>query len=648
MPGTPPSWDRDQLGAYADRLLLGVRPYVTRGRAGFNLPGSVSGYGRAVDRLEAFCRTFLLAGFRLTGEHGQDPLGLAEWYAEGIATGTDPGSPDRWVRMSEHDQAKVEAASLALILDMTRTWIWDRLGATAQRNTIAYLAEAVGNNGYPRTNWLWFRLVVQTFLRSVGGPHSLADMREDLALHDSFRRSAGWMSDGHQRNYDHYLGWALHLYPALWARMAGAEDLAAPRREFDRAQLDRYLSDAIRMVGADGAPMIQGRSLIYRFAAAAQFWVGALDEVPTTPLGQLRRAASRIVQHFHDRSVPDSTDVLTLGLYHQWPALAQAYSGTGSPYWAAKGLLGLALPAEHPVWSAPEVRLPSETADELFAVEPAGWIVSQTASDGIARILNHGTDHALPGSQAADSPLYARFGYSSATAPLLHETAWSEPLDNAVVLLDPQGRATHRTGMRVVETRTDLVAGEPLGVVASWAEAHWVEPKADQFHHGNGYEGTSTRAGTLTTISLVRRGWELRLTRAHDLASHAVALRVGGWPLTGEAEVSALAATAAVVTKSLRSRIVAFGAATTSIERRDDASPLGSPALVPVATFWPQPGAWLAVLVELTGAPAPAEALSVSATTRATGTTVAATWPDGRQTITFVNITDPDGGVGQP
>src|SRR5690606_26428320 len=166
---------------------------------------------------------------------------------------------------------------------------------------------------YPRTNWLWFRLVVQTFLRSVGGPWSPDDVAADLALHDSFAREGGWMSDGDERSYDHYVGWALHLYPVLWARMAGAEELAAGRTARDVAALDRYLQDAIHLVGADGSPLIQGRSLIYRFAAAAPFWVGALAGVPSVSPGQPRRAATAIVGHFVARGAPDVRRLLTVG-----------------------------------------------------------------------------------------------------------------------------------------------------------------------------------------------------------------------------------------------------------------------------------------------------------------------------------------------
>ena len=295
-----PTGRRDQWLEYADRLLAGARVWASPGAARITPPGEEGGYGRAVDGLEGFARTFLLAGFRLVGEQGRGLDDLADFYRRGVTTGVDPDAEDRWVRMDEHAQAKVEAASIALVLDMTRPWIWDRLDAVTQQRVIDYLAPVVGDDTYPKTNWLWFRVVVQTFLRSVGGPWSAEDIADDLALHDSLVREDGWMSDGFERSYDHYVGWALHLYPVLWARMQGAAELAAGRTASDVAALDRFLLDAVALVGADGSPMIQGRSLIYRFAAAAPFWIGVMAEVPSLSAGRLRHAAGRIVGHFAD------------------------------------------------------------------------------------------------------------------------------------------------------------------------------------------------------------------------------------------------------------------------------------------------------------------------------------------------------------
>lgn len=666
-------WTRDTWVALADHLLAAVRPYASPGHARITPPGPVGGYGAAVDGLEGFARTFLLAGFRLTGEQGADPGNLAEWYAEGLATGTDRSAPDRWVRMEEHGQAKVEAASIALVLDLTRPWIWDRLDPVVQERLVEYLAAAVGDDGYPRINWVWFRVVVQTFLRSVGGPWSPDDIAEDLATHDTFARADGWLSDGPDRSFDHYVGWALHLYPVLWARMAGADGICTPaRRVADVARLDRYLQDAVHLIGGDGAPLLQGRSLIYRFASAAPFWVGAMAQVPSVSPGLLRRSASGIVRHFVDAGAPDGRGLLTPGWHHAWPALAQSYSGPGSPYWASKGLLGIALPADHPAWTAPEDPLPVEEGDTLRALPAPGWLVAGTRSDGCVRVLNHGTDHAHVGAVSGDSPLYARLGYSTATAPLLDDSAWSDPVDGSVALVDAVGRASHRSGFRTLAVRVDD-GPVPVAVGASRAEAHWLRPAPRQDRHGSGLVGTATAAGTVLTVSLVRGPWEVRAVRvedvagAHDRPGGGVRLRLGGWSVTpgrgtvGRAEgrwteqVDDAAGVARVRVDRGTSGLLLLdgGPATAGVLRRDGASPLGDPALVPWLEVPAEVGAWTCVLVELgdrPGVAAPADHLEQhpsdpvpAATTRHDGSDVEfrVTWPDGVTTRTVLAGADP-------
>ncbi|HKP08832.1 MAG TPA: DUF2264 domain-containing protein, partial [Microbacterium sp.] len=132
-------WTRDEWLAYADRLLDTARAHASPGAGRIHFPGVEGGYGHAVDGLEGFARTFLLAGFRIAGARGEGTEDLADFYRRGIVTGVDPEAEDRWVRLDEHAQAKVEAASLALVLDMTRPWIWDRLDELTQRRVIDYL-----------------------------------------------------------------------------------------------------------------------------------------------------------------------------------------------------------------------------------------------------------------------------------------------------------------------------------------------------------------------------------------------------------------------------------------------------------------------------------------------------------------------------
>ncbi|WP_460916291.1 DUF2264 domain-containing protein [Plantactinospora veratri] len=662
-----PDGTREALGRRDDRelgprRLAGARGPDPRCRPAVHLPGQAlvsfpgqqGGYGRAVDGLEGFARTFLLAGFRIAGARGSGVDDLVDRYSTGIAAGTDPASPECWVRLDEHPQAKVEAASIALILDMTRPWIWDRLPSTVRERVVDYLAPAVGDHTYPRINWVWFRLVVQTFLRSVGGPHARDEMAEDLATHDSFARADGWMSDGPERAYDHYVGWALHLYPTLWARMVGAADLAAERRERDVAGLDRFLQDAVALVGADGSPLIQGRSLIYRFAAAAPFWAGAIAGVPSVGLGRLRRAATGIVRHFVDHGAPDDRGLLTLGWHRPWPRLAQSYSGPGSPYWASKGLLGIALPADHPVWTAPEQPLPVEEHDTVRAIGAPGWLVSATRSDGIVRVVNHGTDHALDGATTGDSPLYARLGYSTATSPVLAESGWVDPLDQSVTLVDGAGRATHRAGMRLLTLRLHRDGdGVGVGVAGSRALAHWVDPDPGHRDHGGGRTGRFRPAGQLTVYSLVRGVWELRLTRVVGLAdgveAAALRLRIGGWAVSGAATAVCGDSVATVTGAGLTSRLEALGGdGTAGATAVPDGGPLAGGLVVPWLDHPVRPGGWIATLVELSGefaTTAPRQPCRTGLDEDADGLHLVVDWPDGASTATRLDTGQPEPGT---
>jgi hypothetical protein len=523
-------WTRAHWAAVADRMLAAVEPYWSPGCASIDLPGQASRNGAVSDGLEGFARTFLLAGFRIAGERGADPSGLLERYARGLAAGTDPHSPEAWPRPDQLGQAKVEAASIALVLQMTRPWLWDRLDGSVQDRVVAWLGAVVGQP-YPPINWVWFRVVVESFLREVGGPWSAEDVEEDLAVHASLRRADGWLSDGPERAYDHYVGWALHVYPLLWTHLFDVASLCPPEtRSLWAGDLSRYLDDAVRLVGADGSPLLQGRSLIYRFAAAAPFWVGALTGTGGQEAGLVRRTASGMLRHFVDGGALGSDGLLEPGWHGGWPAMRQSYSGPGSPYWAAKGMLGLALPADHPVWTDAEVPLPVEVGDVARVIVAPGWLVSGRRADGIAVVVNHGTDHALLGDTRTDAPLYARLGYSTATVPPLVGVG----IDNTVVLLDERGVASHRSGFETLFVR-EMPGGVLVG--ASRGAVRWVDAGGDDSpDHGSGRVGTVTPGPVLTVASVVRDGLEIRLSRVDGVGSRTGSLRLGGWPLAGDVE----------------------------------------------------------------------------------------------------------------
>ncbi|MDT0445727.1 DUF2264 domain-containing protein [Streptomyces johnsoniae] len=624
-------WTRAHWAAAADRLLAAVDRHRSPLGARVDLPGPPSTFGPASDGLEGFARTLLLAGFRVAGERGADPTGLLERYADGLAAGTDPASPEAWPRPDELGQAKVEAASIALILQLTRPWLWDRLDDRVRQNTVDWLATVIGQP-YPPINWVWFRIVVESFLREAGGPWSATDIEEDLAVHASLRRQGGWLSDGaDQRAFDHYTGWALHLYPLLWSQAFDVTGTLCPPglRQTWADDLTHYLHDAVHLLGADGSPLLQGRSLIYRFAAAAPLWTAAYTGTGDLPPGLLRRAASGIVRHFADHGAPDADGLLTLGWHHPWPAMKQTYSGPGSPYWAAKGMLGLALPADHPVWTEPEAPLPVERGDFGRVVEAPGWLVS--GRDGLVSVVNHGTDHASPGATVTDAPLYARLGYSTATLPPLTGPTVDAPLDNAVVLLDAEGRATHRTGFTAHYARQ-----APGGVLlaASGGHTYWVDPAPDTgADHGSGRTGRITPGPGITVASAVRDGVEVRLVRVATagLPAGPHTLRLGGWPVAA-ADRPAAGPGATARTAALRSAVLPLrGFPGAGVHAERDSGPLGTWTAVPwVATdgTLPADGLLAALVILDRGGEPLGDAPEL--TTHPEGATIH--WPDGHRT----------------
>jgi hypothetical protein len=425
-------------------------------------------------------------------------------------------------------------------------------------------------------------------------------------VHESLYRSDGWYADGPERAFDHYNGWALHVYPLLWASMDSG--LCEPTLENAwRERLTAFLDSAVHLVGGNGAPLIQGRSLTYRFAAAAPFWVGAITGATDLAPGLLRRASSGMLKHFLDHGVPDQRGLLTLGWYGEWPAIAQSYSGPGSPYWAVKGMLGLMLPADHPVWTAAEEPLPVEQSDFTRRLAKPGWMVSGTRSDGIVRIVNHGTDHSVPGDQRADSPLYARLGYSTHTMPPLSTSYWAQPLETSVAIVHPALGLSHRNGFTAV------------GSGSSIATTHWVRTTDDQGpEHGSGRGGAVTPGPTVAIASALRGSHEVRVAR---VAPDAVVepgwlLEMSGWPLTASTPPAAvLDERADIRTAELLSSVEgSIGFDSVDVRRAAEPEALGNHTAIPFARATAVPARlYVAVITFSGGAPEPAPHLHLAA-----------------------------------
>jgi hypothetical protein len=612
-------WTRAHWEAAADRTLADVRRYASPRHALIDLPGPASSSGRHSDGLEGFARTFLAAGFRLARGADEAGLGdLARWYADGLAAGTDPGSPERWPRVTEIPQAKVEAASIALALYESRHVLWDALDDRVRERVVAWLAEVIGQP-YPACNWLWFQNVTEAFLRWAGGPWKAEDIERNIVVTDGWYLGDGWYTDGHEgrntaRKFDWYAGWAMNFYPLWYCRISGdhAEPALAERY---RGRLRAYLDGVQHLFAPDGGPLHQGRSLTYRYAVLAPVWAGAVFDASPLPPGRTRRLASGVLRHFH-RDGPQP-----IGWYGEFPAIRQPYTGPGSPYWSSKGLAGLVLPADHPVWTDVERPLEVEERDVAFALTVPGWLVSGTSADGIVRVVNHGTDHAADEQPATDDPGYSRHAYATCAGPEYDGSV----LDNHVALVDRDGNPSHRRPLR------------PLGthgrIGASRHRAHWpVGPPPERTWPPR--QPDFLAGPWLDTASVLRGAVEIRVVRVDPVgAGGPWTLRVGGYALAAaeppEVSVRGAAATARRP-DGLTSAVVGLrGLPAAAVVERSGGNAYGPNSAIPVVTSdGPvRPGEVYAAAIVLTRGADP----GLPRVTEVPDGTVRVSWPDGEE-----------------
>lgn len=394
-----PLTSRADIETGLNALFAPLLPYFSDGGARVRLDGAGAHFDRAAADLEGFARP-LWGLTPLAAGGGQ----FDHWalYRQGLANGTDPEHPEYWGTVNSTDQRMVELAAIGFTMRMIPDLVWTPLEQRAKDNLAAYLKHARTFN-YADNNWKFFRVLVDLGLEECGVEFDRKLTDKYLEELDGFYLGDGWYRDGNCRRIDHYIPFAMHFYGLIYAKLARG-DAERVARYKERARL--FAADIQHWFDEDGGTLAFGRSLTYRFACGGFWGALAFADVEALPWGVIKGHFLRHLRWWSNRPIAHSDGVLSIGYGYPNLFMSESYNSAGSPYWALKAFLPLALPADHPFWTAEEVE--AEFDDTPVPLRHPGMVSFHTPGNVVA--LSSGQQN---WQMRAGTEKYAKFAYAS-------------------------------------------------------------------------------------------------------------------------------------------------------------------------------------------------------------------------------------------
>lgn len=441
--GHPLQTRSDMVNAL-EQLVRPLRPFYSKGGARLALGGTGVSYPAAVAEMEGFSRVLwglvpLLAG---GGTHE-----LWDVVLNGIRCGTNPEHEEYWGEVGDYDQRLVEMAVFGYALALIPERIWEPL-RPEERDRLHRWLNQINRHPCYDCNWLFFNVLVNVGFRKAGLPYDAEQLERNLNRLDAFYLEDGWYSDGIGGHSDYYVPFAFHYYGLLYARMMEEEDPERSRTYKERAAA--FAGDFLHWFAPDGAALPYGRSLAYRFAQSA-FWSAlAYAGVDVLPAGVLKGLVLRNLRWWLDRPIRSSNGLLTVGYTYPNLVMAENYNSPGSPYWALKAFLPLALPEAHPFWTAEELPLPE--LPPLSIQRPAHLVLARDPASGHVAAFN--TGHRGTNEHTHTSAKYEKFVYSTGFGFSVPRGEWglAQGAFDSMLALSERGDNLYRVRRRNLET----------------------------------------------------------------------------------------------------------------------------------------------------------------------------------------------------
>ena len=394
------------------RLLNPLKPFYSQGGARVDLGVTSTHYENDSIPMEAFARPLWgLAPFWRGGGRDEE---FEDLCRRGLEAGPDQLNPEYWHTCRDFDQKFCEMAAIAYGILLTPETLWDPLPEKAKADLTEWLWE-ISRSECCACNWQWFAIVTNLALKTVGRPYSKERMESGLSMMEDYYDAGGWYNDGNGGEKDYYNPFVMVTYGLLYAMFMEQEE---PERcaEF-RRRAHLFAGDYLYWFGSDGASIAYGRSMTYRFAQCAFFSFALLSGEEVLPLPVMKGILCRHLSWWLNQPIYDNAGVLTIGYAYPNLQMSESYNAPGSPYWALKSFAFLALPDDHPFWTAECAPLPEmETCKYL---PHANQVVQHGKGNAVALVPGRTEldDHSHTVEKYCKFAYSSRFGFSVSRAP---------------------------------------------------------------------------------------------------------------------------------------------------------------------------------------------------------------------------------------
>jgi hypothetical protein len=145
--------------------------------------------------------------------------------------------------------------------------------------------------------------------------------------------------------------------------------------------------------------------MTYRFAMAGFWGALAFADVEALPWGTIKGYYLRHLRWWADKPIAHRDGILSVGYCYPNLLMSESYSAAGSPYWAFKVFLPLALPESHPFWQAEESPATPPWPRPVPLKHPGMVMIATEGNTGSAMVprntQNLFTRHAMPSASKA-------------------------------------------------------------------------------------------------------------------------------------------------------------------------------------------------------------------------------------------------------